>query len=79
LQRFPARSNRIRQFGETIDRQTQGPGETAVADLLTIARVEQYERLARAGEQAVVPDAMEAVRQDVQQEAADELVGREAA
>jgi hypothetical protein len=30
-----------------------------------------------AGEQAVVPDAMEAAWQDVEQEAADELVGRE--
>ena len=30
-----------------------------------------------AGEQAVVPDAMEATRQDVEQEAADELVGGE--
>src|SRR3954468_20636439 len=30
-----------------------------------------------AGEQAVVADAVEAVRQDVKQEAADELVGRE--
>ena len=30
-----------------------------------------------AGEQAVVPDAMEAARQDVEQEAADELVGRQ--
>ena len=30
-----------------------------------------------AGEQAVVPDAVEAARQDVEQEAADELVGGE--
>ena len=30
-----------------------------------------------AGEQAVMPDAMEAARQDMEQEAADELVGRE--
>ena len=30
-----------------------------------------------AGEQAVVPDAMEAARQDMEQEAADELVGGE--
>lgn len=30
-----------------------------------------------AGEQAVVPDATEARRQNMQQEAADELVGRE--
>ncbi len=31
-----------------------------------------------AGEQAVVPDAVEAARQDVEQEAADELVGSQA-
>ena len=30
-----------------------------------------------AGEQAVVPDTMEATRQDMKQEAADELIGRE--
>jgi len=31
----------------------------------------------RTGEQAVMPDAVEAARQDVDQEAADELVGRQ--
>jgi hypothetical protein len=31
----------------------------------------------RTGEQAVMPDAVEAARQDVEQEAADELVGRQ--
>ncbi len=30
------------------------------------------------GEEAVVADAMEAIRQGVQQEAADELIGRQA-
>ena len=31
----------------------------------------------RTGEQAIVPDAVETARQDVDQEAADELVGRQ--
>jgi len=49
--------------------------------VIRLSDVEQFERACetflpgRAGERAVMPDAMEAARQDMEQEAAEELAG----
>ena len=69
-----------------MDRVRACSGSTASAPLVSAWALWHGEQLTRsrdvvgaraAGEQAVVADAVEAVRQDVDQEAADELVGGE--
>ena len=54
------RFQRLRQIGELVDRQHQGPGETAMRRFLRIARVQQHESAALVVVPAAQPVAQHA-------------------